>query len=113
MTSTMAFSLFLFLRDVCEGDLVGWIDRRLAGVSDVRGEDYPYRLGQAVIEPMRAIHGVSDKVLNMALSDFLIGVDPERELWRLSGSHMVAIDSLVHNLLHRTGTLAEHGAEHA
>lgn len=26
---------------------------------------------------------------------------------------MVAIDSLVHNLLHRTGTLCEHGADHA
>jgi hypothetical protein len=25
-----AYSLFLFLRDVCAGDLVGWIDKRLA-----------------------------------------------------------------------------------
>ena len=109
----MAFSLFLFLRDVCEGDLVGWIDRRLESVSDRSSDDYAYRLGQALIQPMRGIHGASDKVLNMALSDFLIAVDPTRELWRLAGSHMVAIDSLVHNLLHRTGTLAAHGAEHA
>ena len=26
-----AYSLFLFMRDVCEGDFVGWIDARLAG----------------------------------------------------------------------------------
>jgi len=109
----MAFSLFLFLRDVCEGDLVGWIDRRLASVSHRGSDEYAHRLGQALIQPMRGIHGASDKVLNMALSDFLIAVDPARELWRLAGSHMVAIDSLVHNLLHRTGTLAERGAEHA
>ena len=90
----MAFSLFLFLRDVCEGDLVGWIDRHLASVSALGSDDYGYRLGQALIQPMRGIQGASDKVLNMALSDFLIAVDPARELWRLAGSHMVAIDSL-------------------
>jgi hypothetical protein len=26
----LAYSLFLFIRDVADGDLVGWIDRRLA-----------------------------------------------------------------------------------
>ena len=79
----MAFSLFLFLRDVCEGDLVGWIDRHLASVSALGSDDYGYRLGQALIQPMRGIQGASDKVLNMALSDFLIAVDPARELWHL------------------------------
>jgi hypothetical protein len=108
----MAFSLFLFLRDVCTADLVGWIDRQLARVPSPEASDYPFRLGQALIAPMRSIQGASDKVLNMALSDFLFAVDPARELWRLAGSHMVAIDSLVHNLLHRTGTLADRGADH-
>src|SRR3954451_21438515 len=59
------------------------------------------------------IHGASDKVLNMALADLLLGAAPERPLWQLAGSHMVAIDSLLHNLLHRTGTLSQCCAEHA
>ena len=109
----MAFSLFLFLRDVCEGDLVAWIERRLASVPEPEAADYPYRLGQALIGPMHSIHGASDKVLNMALADLLLGAAPERPLWQLAGSHMVAIDSLVHNLLHRTGTLSQCCAEHA
>jgi len=47
------------------------------------------------------------------LADLLIGADPNRSLWGLAGRHMVAIDTLIHNLLHRTGTLAQCEAEHA
>lgn len=98
---------------MCEGDLVGWIDDRLAAVLDPSSADYPVRLGHSLIEPLRHVHGVSDKLLNMALSDLLIGADPDRPLWVLAGQHMIAIDSLVHNLLHRTGILQECNATHA
>src|SRR4051812_35957959 len=100
----MAYGLFLFIRDVCDGDLVGWIDQRLESVPDPTSPDYPERLGAALIGPLRHVFGVSHKILSMALADLLIGADPERELWGLAGRHMVAIDTLVHNLLHRTGT---------
>jgi len=109
----MAFGLFLFIRDVCEGDLIGWIDQQLEAVPDPGSPDYPERLGQALIGPMRHVFGVSHKVLNMALADLLIGADPSRPLWVLAGQHMIAIDTLVHNLLHRTSTLARCDAEHA
>jgi hypothetical protein len=109
----MAYGLFLFIRDVCEGDLVGWIDQRLAAVPNPSSPDYPERLGQAVIGPMRYVFGVSHKVLNMTLADLLIGADLDRSLWVLAGQHMIAIDTLIHNLLHRTGTLAHCDAEHA
>jgi hypothetical protein len=35
----MAYSLFLFMRDVADDDFVGWLDRQLAAVNprDVRG----------------------------------------------------------------------------
>jgi len=45
----MAYGLFLFLRDICEGDLVAWIDQQLEAVLDTISPDYPERLGQAVI----------------------------------------------------------------
>ena len=109
----MAFGLVLFIRDICDNDLVGWIDHQLEAVSEPHSPDYPERLGKAVIEPLRHVYGISDKVLNMALADLFISADPDRKLWVLAGSHMVAIDSLIHNLLHRTGTLQQLGAEHA
>jgi hypothetical protein len=109
----MAYGLFLFIRDICDGDLVGWIDKRLQAVPDRSSPDYPKRLGQALIGPMQHVFGVSHKVLNMTLADLLIGADPDRSLWVLAGQHMIAIDTLIHNLLHRTGTLAQCHAEHA
>src|SRR3954454_10344131 len=109
----MAYGLYLFIRDVCDGDLVGWIDQRLQAVPNPTSTDYPERLGQALITPLRHLFGVSHKVLNMTLADLLIGADPNRSLWMLAGQHMIAVDTLIHNLLHRTGTLAQCGAEHA
>jgi hypothetical protein len=48
---------------------------------------------------MRHVFGVSNKVLSMTLADLLIGADPDRSLWGLAGRHMIAVDTLVHNLL--------------
>jgi hypothetical protein len=53
----MAYGLFLFIRDVCDGDLVSWIDQRLQAVPDPHSPDYPERLGQALIMPMRHVFG--------------------------------------------------------
>ena len=48
----------------------------------------------------------------MALADILLGADQARERWVATGAAMVAIDTLMHNHLHRTGTLRRFGAEH-
>jgi hypothetical protein len=61
-----AYSLYLFVRDIADGDLVGWIDRQLQAADKPSGPD---RL--ALIDPLREIYGVSDKVLTMALSQVL------------------------------------------
>ena len=109
--SQNAFALYFFMRDVCDGDLVGWIDDRLGQVAWERGQDGS-EFARAILEPMGYIHGVSSKVLSMALADLLLGADPKRDRWVAAGASMIAIDSLVHNFFHRTGTLARHGAEH-
>ncbi len=110
--SQSAYSLFLFFRDVCDGDLVGWIDRRLAA-ADTGGPDRAVTMRDAVLTPMTNIFGVSSKVLSMALADLLLGGDPGRERWVTTGASMIAIDTLVHNFLIRTGILAQHGRAHA
>jgi hypothetical protein len=44
-----AYSLYLFVRDVAGGDLVGWIDRRLRGASESPGPNRLARMRGALI----------------------------------------------------------------
>jgi hypothetical protein len=108
-----AYCLYLFIRDIADGDLVGWIDQRLQAANSRAGPDRLARMRDAIIGPLREIHGVSDKVLTMALSSILLGAPTKLRLWREVGASMVAVDTLVHNFLHRTGILHRFGADHA
>jgi hypothetical protein len=56
-----AYSLYLFIRDIADGDLIGWIDQRLQAASSPAGPDRLARMRAAVIAPLREIYGVSDK----------------------------------------------------
>jgi hypothetical protein len=107
-----AYSLFLFMRDVANGDFVGWIDRRLADADLASASDRAARLRQAVVEPLTHAYGVSNKVLSMALADFLLGGDAQRVVWIEAGAVMIAVDTLVHNFLHRTGIQGRLGKNH-
>ena len=107
-----AYSLYLFVRDHADGDLVGWIDRRLNDADCASNADRPARLQAALIEPLREVYGVSDKVLTMTLSCILLAAPRGYEHWHEVGGTMIAIDTLVHNFLHRTGILTRFSAEH-
>ena len=48
----------------------------------------------------------------MALSGILIGAADVRPRWLEVGVHLIAVDTLVHNFLHRTGILARFKAAH-
>jgi hypothetical protein len=108
-----AYSLYLFIRDIADGDLIGWIDQRLQVANGANGPDRVAQMRDALIEPLREIYGVSDKVLTMALSSILLGAPKKLRLWREVGASMIAIDTLVHNFLHRSGILRRFGADHA
>jgi hypothetical protein len=107
-----AYSLFLFIRDIADGDLIGWIDAQLAAANGPPGPHRLTRMAAALIDPLREIYGVSDKVLAMALSSLLLGAPKKMVLWAEVGGSMIAIDTLVHNFLHRTGILARFNANH-
>jgi hypothetical protein len=109
----IAYSLHLFIRDIADGDLIGWIDQQLQAASSPAGPDRLARMREALIAPLREIYGVSDKVLAMAVSSILLGAPNKLRLWQEVGASMVAIDTLVHNFLHRTGILHRFGAAHA
>jgi hypothetical protein len=108
-----AYSLYLFVRDVADNDLVGWIDRRLQIAELPSGPGRLARMRAALVDPLREVYGISDKVLMMALSQLLLGAPRSRRTWREAGGAMIAIDTLVHNFLHRTGILRRFDAAHA
>jgi hypothetical protein len=104
-----AYSFFLFVRDIARGDIVGWIDNQVENSAEPE-IDVPD--SEPLVGPLRHVFGVSDKVLTMALSSLLLGVPDGRPLWFETGTAMIAIDTLVHNFLHRTGILSTCGTPH-
>lgn len=107
-----AYHLFLFIRDVCGGDIVGWIDDRMERADQLGVPNRTAVMRRALLEPMGNIHGLSNKVLSMALSSLLMVADPHRERWVTTGASMIVIDTLIHNFLHRTGILRRFHADH-
>ena len=107
----MAYSLFLFMRDVADDDFVGWIDEQLDGVNS-QSPDRLAALREAIIGPLRNVYGVADKVLAMAMSSLLLSAGNRKPLWLEVGATFVAVDTLVHNFLHRTGILQRLSADH-
>ena len=107
-----AYSLYFFVRDIAAGDLVGWIDHQIRSFDEPHDAGRPARLRATLIEPLRHVYGVSDKMLTMTLSCILLGAPSGYETWREVGASMIAIDTLVHNFLHRTGILCRFGADH-
>jgi hypothetical protein len=107
-----AYSLFLFVRDLADGDLVGWIDGQLDSARGATKAELEAARQEALIGPLRNVYGVSDKVLMMTLSTLLIGAREHRPRWFETGTAMIAVDTVVHNHLSRTGILQECGNPH-
>jgi hypothetical protein len=103
----IAYSLHLFIRDIAGGDLVGWIDAQLEQTNDLAGPDSAAQGRAALIGPLRNVYGISDKVLAIGLSGILIGAADVRPRWLQVGLQLIAVDTLVHNFLHRTGILVQ------
>ena len=109
-----ACSLYLFVRDVAGGDLVGWVDQRLVAATEQNSPNPVASMRQALLDPLREVYGVSDKVLTMALSELLLAAPrPYQRRWTTVGASMIAVDTLVHHFLHRTGILHRFAADHA
>jgi hypothetical protein len=107
-----AYSLYLFIRDIAGSDFVAWVDVRLDAAARPSGPGRLARMRAALIEPLKEVYGVSDKVLMMTLSQLLVGASGLRRHWFEVGGSMIAVDTLVHNFLHRTGTLHRLHADH-
>ena len=107
-----AYSLYFFIRDIVDGDLVAWIDHELASLASPGNTGPLGQMREALLSPLRHVYGVSDKVLSMALSVLLMAAPKSMKHWASVGTTMIAIDTLVHNFLHRTGILQRLNADH-
>jgi hypothetical protein len=63
------YALHLFIRDVA----VAWIDRRLTIAAKQPGPDRLATMRAALLDPLKEVYGVSDKILMMALSVLFLG----------------------------------------
>jgi hypothetical protein len=112
----MVFSVYLFLRDQCKGDFPGFVQGIVGAESlkQLKGmkED---ELGSAIrnlVGEMDQIFNVGPKLANMTLSELLSVKKVKGWDYSQLFPHMVAVDTLVHEFLHRTGTLKLYGLEH-
>jgi hypothetical protein len=106
----MAFSLYFFLRDVCQGDFYTYTKEHFSQYRPTDGTIT--ELLDGFIKKVTTIANVGPKLAHMALSGLFLtrysGWD-----YRHMGLHMIAVDSLVHNFLHRTGILDSYQLQHA
>lgn len=100
-----AVSLFLFTRDIANGDLVSWIDNNSPlGPAHFAAKRLSGALG--------AVFGISHKVASLALSGLMLACSSFKPRWGEVGAQLIVVDSLTHNFLHRTGLLRHLAAEH-
>ena len=91
-----ALSFFLFVRDIAKSDLVQWIDDQLAlNVDALKTPSFAAGALKRLIEPLRNVYGISDKILTMTLSSLLLGASANRPHWFEAGKNMIAVDTLV------------------
>lgn len=110
MLNEQAVSLYFLLRDRCGGDLVGFIDTTLEIA--FRQPDALTIAREALLAAFTSVAGVSRKLASMMCAELLLAAGPSRPRWFAVGKSMVAVDSLVHAWLHRTGILSAYGAGH-
>jgi hypothetical protein len=102
----MVFSLYFFLRDICQNDFYQFVKDHFD-----QGKQQVKERVQGFIETFSQVYNVGPKLVDMAFSHLFftqyLGWD-----YRAVGAEMVAIDTLVHNFLQRTGTLDEYKKPH-
>ncbi len=105
-----AWSFFLFICNIADGDLVEWLRKRIR-VDRGRPKAIQEDRDQLVV-PLSGIWGISSKLISMSFSDLLLAAPPRWRGWHRIGGSLIVIDSLLHNNLSRTGILARFKAEH-
>jgi hypothetical protein len=105
----MAFSLYFFLRDVAGRDFYTFTKQHFGA-----GQLPPPAINELLesfIGKVSTIANVGPKLAHMALSCLFLTAYPGWD-YRVVGEQMIAVDSLVHTFLHRTGILDRYQFDH-
>jgi hypothetical protein len=105
----MVFSLYFFLRDVCRNDFYHFVTAHF-DPGELRAGQAKGQV-QGFTETFSQVYNVGPKLVDMAFSHLFFTQYPGWD-YRKVGAEMVAIDTLVHNFLQRTGTLEEYKKPH-
>ena len=108
-----AYSFYFYIRDICQGDMISHFNRIIERYINTSNPD-PSAVIDArndLVADFKLIFGVGDKLANMTLSSFLLA-DQDNKSYARVGQTMIAIDSLVHNFLQRTGLLKFYDCHH-
>ncbi len=111
LLNEQAVSLYFFVAEKCEGDVVAFIEQQLAAGASAPDPITSQR--ELLVAAFGGVVGVSRKLASMMLATLLLAAGPRRPAWEAVGRSMIVIDSLVHNFLVRTGILSDFNAEHA
>jgi hypothetical protein len=101
----MVFSLYFFLRDVCQNDFYRFVEAQFDQGKQVKAQVEDF------IQTFSQVYNVGPKLIDMAFSHLFFTQYPGWD-YRRVGAEMVAIDTLVHNFLARSGTLDEYKKPH-
>lgn len=102
----LAVALSYWAKDLPDQNLGMWARSKLKRGDHRAG-------GAAMVEDLKRLPGVSDKVANMIASDVAIGLSTGSDALLSAGASLIVVDSLVHNLLLRTGAIFAVGKPHA
>ena len=102
----LAYSLYFFIRDVCQKDLIGFIDQI------VDQDKSPSEKRDQFVKDLSRVYGMQGKIINMTFSTIFLGLRSIKPHWLEIGQVAIAVDTLVHNFLHRTGILAYYDMNH-
>ena len=108
-----AYSFFFYIRDICQGDLLTHFDQIIGKHVKTSNPDPTAVIGARddLITDFKQIFGVGDKLSSMTLSAFLLANQNNKAYVKV-GQSMIAVDTLVHNFLHRTGILKFYDCQH-
>lgn len=101
----LAVALSYWTAELPNQSLVGWARSKLT-----RGD--PRAGGSAMVDDLKRLPGVSDKVASMIASDVAIGLSTGSDALLRAGASVIVVDRLVHNLIIRTGATKVAGQSH-
>tara|TARA_R110001599_G_scaffold176532_2_gene368706 strand:+ start:1650 stop:2588 length:939 start_codon:yes stop_codon:yes gene_type:complete len=102
----LAIALCHWTDELPQGGLATWLDTLSKTMP-------PNEAADSMVDSLKSLPGISDKVASMIASDMAIGLGSDNSQLLEAGTSLVVVDRLVHNILIRSGATDFAGRTHA